>query len=83
MLKVKPCTTFTITQIITGQTLNGEIELAKSDGVDHSPAGIEAIREQIITLRNSALEKNNFTWSVILTHCVAMLADYKEMVESG
>ena len=49
------------------------------EGIDYSPEGIESAREELITLRDGALEQAEFLWAVILSHAIALLADYKEL----
>jgi hypothetical protein len=51
------------------------------EGVDYSPEGINAVREELIVLRNGALEQAEFHWAVLLSHVIAYLAEYKEVVE--
>lgn len=55
----------------------------KVDGVDYSPEGIESIRQEIISLRNTALQVNNFQAAVILSHNIAYLAYLKELITNG
>lgn len=52
------------------------------EGVDYSPEGIEDIRQQLIRLRDEALEQGEFHWSVALSHAIAHAAHHKEMVET-
>lgn len=55
----------------------------KVEGIDYSPDGIEDIREQVIKLRDEAIEQNEFEWVVVLTHTVALLAYLKELTKHG
>lgn len=51
------------------------------EGIDYSPAGIEDIRQQLIHLRNHALQGAEFEWAVILSHAIAQLAYLKELLD--
>jgi hypothetical protein len=44
------------------------------DGVDYSPAGIEALRQELVTHRDHALALNEFGYAVTMSHVIALLA---------
>lgn len=44
------------------------------EGVDTSVDGLTDHRDAIIELRNAALEQNAFSWAVLLSHNIAILA---------
>ena len=50
------------------------------EGVDYSPEGVEDIRQQLVRLRDEALEQGEFHWSVILSHAIAHAAHHVEML---
>lgn len=50
------------------------------DGVEYTPDAIEGIRELIIELRNGALDAQRFDYAVGLSHSLAYLAQYKEII---
>lgn len=47
------------------------------DGVEYTPQGVEAVRNEVIALRNAALKQNNFEWSAVLSHAIVYLAEYR------
>lgn len=55
----------------------------KVEGIDYTPAGIEALREDVIALRDSqyAHWPEGINTTVILTHATALLAYLKELIE--
>jgi len=44
------------------------------DGVDYSPEGIEALRQDMIQHRDAALGMNEFNYAVTMSHVIALLA---------
>lgn len=52
------------------------------EGVDYSVEGINDIRNQLIRLRNEALNQAEFTWAIIVSHAIAQLA-YLVELEGG
>lgn len=44
------------------------------DGVDYSPEGIEALRQELIAHRDTALGMNEFGYAVTMSHVIALLA---------
>lgn len=59
------------------------MERIRVDGVDYSPEGIEAIREVLIEQRKAAMDAwpEGIQATVLLSHLIALLADYKELRE--
>ena len=57
-----------------------EVHGHRIEGIDYSLEGIEDIRRTVIQLRDSALEQNQFEWSVALSHAIAMLALLQDLV---
>ena len=55
----------------------------KVEGVDYSPEGIEALRDALIELRGGAFKAwpEGIDATLVLSHAIAVLADYKEMRE--
>lgn len=49
-------------------------------GVDYSPEGINAVRNELIVMRDAALGGAYFDHAVLLTHTIAYLHDYAENV---
>lgn len=43
-------------------------------GVDHSPEGIEALRQEIMSLRDDAIHSGEFGIGTVLSHNIALLA---------
>lgn len=57
---------------------------SRVEGVEYTPEAIQDIRQNIlIPLRDSALEQNKFEWAVGLSHVIAYMADYAEILEAG
>lgn len=54
----------------------------KINGIDYTPAGIEALREDLIVYRNRALNAmpEGAQMAVVLSHALALLAYLKELV---
>lgn len=54
----------------------------KCDGVDYSPEGIEALREELIAMRGRAFGNwpEGIEDTVVLSHAIALLAYLKEVV---
>lgn len=61
----------------------GRTRLHICDGIDYSPDGIEALREELIGYRDQALQQDAFRPALALTHAVALLAHLKELEELG
>jgi len=59
-------------------------ERIRVDGVDYTPEGINALREELIGFRTEAYKQLPDAAGVIivLTHAIALLADYAEMREA-
>lgn len=53
----------------------------KVEGVDYSAEGIESVRQELISYRDSALEVANFGAAVVLSHTIAYLAYLKELTK--
>lgn len=53
------------------------------EGVEYTPEAVESVRKQLIELRDGALEQQEFTWAVLLSHTLAYMAEYKEVLEHG
>lgn len=51
---------------------------SRVDGVDYTPEGVESARTELIALRNGALAE--FAWATLLSHVIAYLADYRELL---
>jgi len=53
------------------------------DGVPTDPASIEGVRQELVLMRNAALEmpKPDFQMAVLLTHAIVMLHELKERKE--
>lgn len=52
------------------------------DGIDYTVDSIEDIRNQLIILRDEALKQNEFSWGVLLSHTIAHLADYRDIIRA-
>jgi hypothetical protein len=48
--------------------------------VDYAPEAIDAARRELVALRDSALGEAEFTWAVLLSHVIAYLADYRDLL---
>lgn len=50
-------------------------------GIDYSPEGIEDVRQELIIVRGEAMKQlpDAAGFIVLVTHVIAMLADYAEM----
>jgi hypothetical protein len=57
--------------------------MTRVDGVEYTPEAVEDVREQLVELRNGALDQQEFTWAVLLSHAIAYLGSYKEVLEHG
>jgi len=55
--------------------------MTRVDGVDYTPSGVEDIRQQVIILRDGAIKQSDFTWAVILSHTIAYLAEYADLLK--
>ena len=54
------------------------------EGVEYTPEAIEALRTDIIIpLRNGALDAERFEYAVALSHTLAYLAQYKEIIQDA
>jgi hypothetical protein len=53
----------------------------KVEGVEYSPEAVDSIRDVIIELRNAALTVPDFHRAVALSHALAYLADYREVLQ--
>jgi hypothetical protein len=51
------------------------------EGVEYTPEAVEAAREELATLRNGALDQAEFHWAVLLSHVLAYMAEYQELLE--
>ena len=51
------------------------------EGVDYTPEAVASAREELVEMRNIALDAANFHAAVLLSHIIAYLADYKEVME--
>ena len=54
--------------------------MARVDGVEYTPEAVESVRELVIELRNGALDANRFDYAVGLSHAIAYLGEYKELL---
>jgi len=52
----------------------------KVEGVDYTPEGIESVRTEMIAFRDAALKGGHMEIAVTLSHAVALLAHFKELV---
>jgi Zn ribbon nucleic-acid-binding protein len=54
------------------------------EGIDYSPEGIEELRQELIVQRGEAMKAwpEGIHATVVLSHLIALLADYKEMREA-
>ena len=52
----------------------------KVEGIDYTPAGIEALRQEMIRYRDEALRQDEFGVAVTLSHTIAILAYTVELV---
>ena len=50
------------------------------EGIDYSPAGIKALRGEIIKYRDEAMKQMDFEVAVTLSHTIAILAYTVELV---
>lgn len=58
--------------------------MARVEGVEYTPEAVESLRQEIlIPLRDTALETNNFTYAVGLSHILVYMAEYGEVLASG
>lgn len=48
------------------------------EGVDYSPEAVEAVRKDLIIIRDGALEQGEMHWAVVLSHAIAYLVDYED-----
>ena len=60
----------------------------KVEGVDYTPAGIRALRDQCIGMRDEAMKQwasdpRAIDFTVIMTHVVAHLHTYADMIEKA
>ena len=58
------------------------------EGVDYTPDGIRALREDCIRIRNEsvrqwAADPSVINFTVLMTHVIAHLSNYAEMVEAA
>lgn len=53
----------------------------KVEGIDYSPKGIDAVREDLIRVRGEAMSQwpESIPFTILVTHVIALLADYREM----
>ena len=69
------------------QVPNGDravaVKTIRAADVDYGPDEIEALRKEMIFLRDHALKQNDFAWSVKLSHVIALMAAFKESLENG
>jgi len=56
--------------------------MTRVDGVLYTREGVEDIRQQVIKLRDSALEQADFWWAVTLSHTIAYLAEYADLLKA-
>ena len=60
-----------------------EIRTHRVEGVEYTADSVEHLREGVlIPLRNGALEVQNFQAAVALSHVIAHMAEYKEILEA-
>lgn len=45
----------------------------KIGGIDYTPEGIEQLRQEVISVRDDALEQSDFQTAVMLSHVIAIL----------
>ena len=53
---------------------------SRVQGVDYRPEAIDDVRRLVIELRDAALEQAKFEWAVGLSHAIAYLADYRDLL---
>ena len=60
------------------------VERIRVEGIDYSPDGIEVVRRELGELRGGAFKAwpEGIDATLILSHAIALLADYKEMREA-
>lgn len=51
------------------------------DGIEYTPGAVRGIREELIALRNAALDQTEMHAAVTLSWVVAYLWDYAETLE--
>lgn len=51
------------------------------DGVDYSVEGIEAVRAQLVELRNHAMDQAMFEWATLLTHALVLLSFMADIIK--
>lgn len=51
------------------------------DGVDYSPDGISALRDELINVRAEAMKQlpDSAGFVILITHTIALLADYTDL----
>lgn len=53
------------------------------EGVDYTPEGIEAVRQELAEHRNHALGIGEMRYAVLMTHTIALLAELKALKEGS
>jgi hypothetical protein len=53
---------------------------ARVDGIDYTPEAVEAIRDDLIKIRDEALSQSAFPVAVTLSWVIAYLAEYGDML---
>lgn len=54
--------------------------MSRVEGVDYTPEGIESVRQLLIELRDGALQTGWMHYAVGLSHAIAYLSEYREVV---
>lgn len=59
-----------------------EIVSRRIKGIEYTPEAADSLRDELIVMRDGALAQHAFEWAVALSHVIAMMAEYKEILES-
>lgn len=54
------------------------VPFVRVDGVDYNPIAVEGIRDEMIRLRNGALDQDAFSEAIALSWCIAYLAEFAD-----
>lgn len=72
----------TIADVLTGPMPPGGF---KVDGIDYSPAGIRAVRDEVIGIRDSSFGQwpEAIPFTLLFTHVIALLENYAELTDAA
>lgn len=61
----------------------GTLDFGRVDGVEYTPEAVESLRQNVlIPLRDAGLDAGRFEYAVGLSHVIAYMAEYKEILEA-